>query len=370
LGLPKLLEKKKNIYSNLDDSQHHDLEETVSKTLESFKAEIRRGEKTSYKKMDIDLLIREMRLIKDKNEIDLIKHAVKMSELAHMQVMQHCKPGMNEMDINAILNYVFQTIGHTQELAYPNIVGGGENGCILHYMQNDKEINDNSLVLVDASEEHARYASDITRTFPANGKFTEEQLAIYNIVLKAQKAAIDLVKPGGTWKQIRKVAIDTVTTGLHELGILKGDLAELIAASDKDQLKNPTKQFYLHGLGHYLGLDVHDHADYGVPFAPGMVFTVEPGIYINPERNRDVDKRYHGIGVRIEDDILVTPEGHEVLSGDLPKEPAEVKAAMAGKIPPAMQAIGYKKLNIFSPKAKLPEGDIDLSLLAKSVVAC
>jgi Xaa-Pro aminopeptidase len=211
--------------------------------------------------------------------------------------------------------------------AYPSIVGGGENGCILHYIENNKKLKTKDLLLIDAGAEYQCYAADITRTFPVNGKFTQPQKALYQLVLDAQKAAIAAVQPGNHWNQPHEAAVEVLTRGLVDLGLLHGDVDTLIE-------EEAYREFYMHRTGHWLGMDVHDVGDYKVGGAwrvlePGMVLTVEPGLYIRDQET--VDKKWHFIGIRIEDDVLVTKDGHEVLSAGAPKEIDEIEALMASE---------------------------------------
>jgi Xaa-Pro aminopeptidase len=238
--------------------------------------------------------------------------------------MQVCKPDMMENEVEAEILHHFRVHGCVE--AYPSIVGGGANGCILHYIDNNQPLNDGDLLLIDAGAEKDYYASDITRTFPVNGKFSKEQKAVYEVVLKAQLAAIKQVKPGNHWNHPHNAAVKELTKGLVKLGLLKGDVRKLI----KD---NAYRRFYMHRTGHWLGMDVHDVGDYKVGDAwrvlePGMALTIEPGIYI-PAGSKKVAKKWWNIGIRIEDDVLVTRDGCEVLSKDVPKTVAEIEAIMA-----------------------------------------
>tara|TARA_Y100000813_G_C23995271_1_gene273173 strand:- start:14 stop:676 length:663 start_codon:yes stop_codon:yes gene_type:complete len=209
--------------------------------------------------------------------------------------------------------------------AYSTIVGSGDNACILHYTQNNAQVNDGDLILIDAGAEYQGYAADITRTFPANGKFTHAQREIYTVVLKAQKSVLDMLAPGVTLSQAMLHSVEIITQGLVDLGVLEGSVAE--------NLENETwRQFYMHGLGHYLGLDVHDVGNYKIdgedrPLKPGIVITVEPGIYISQDSN--VPEKYKGIGVRIEDDVVITATGVDILTADVPKDIDEIEALMA-----------------------------------------
>jgi len=241
--------------------------------------------------------------------------------------MQHCRPGIYEYQLEARFEYACTTQG-TREQAYPSIVGGGNNACVLHYIDNQDELKDGDMLLIDAGSEYGYYASDITRTYPVNGKFNEAQAALYQIVLDAQLAAIEKVKPGNHWNDPHEAAVKVITKGLLKLGILKGTLANAIR-------KETYRKYYMHKTGHWLGMDVHDVGDYKIDgqwreLEPGMVLTVEPGIYI-PEGSRGVAKKYQGIGIRIEDDVVVTRDGHDILSRKTPKTIAEIEAVMEAK---------------------------------------
>ena len=239
--------------------------------------------------------------------------------------MKTAKPGCFEYQLEAELLHEFTREG-SRWPAYPSIVGGGENACILHYTNNDMPIADGGLILIDAGCELDYYAADITRTFPVNGKFSPEQKALYELVLKAQLAAIEQVKPGNSWNAAHEVAVEVLVTGLLELGLLTGDIEQLI--EDESY-----KVFYMHRTGHWLGMDVHDVGEYRInkewrPLKEGMVLTIEPGLYIAPDC-KDVDPRWRGIGIRIEDDVVVTADGHHILSHKVPKTVAEIEALMA-----------------------------------------
>jgi Xaa-Pro aminopeptidase len=272
-------------------------------------------------------LLHELRLIKSKAEIDLMREAGQIAVRAHKRAMQHCKPGLNEYQVEAELLYEFFKAG-CRAPAYTSIVAGGDNACILHYNENNQVLKDGDLLLIDAGCEHESYASDITRTFPVNGKFTPEQKAIYELVLKAQLEAIEKVKPGNHWDDPHNTTVRVLTEGLVELGLLQGDVAKLIESG-------AYRDFYMHRAGHWLGMDVHDVGDYKIDgkwrqLEPGMVLTVEPGLYIAPNNDK-VDARWRGIGVRIEDDVAVTRSGYEVLTAGLAKTVAEIESLMAGK---------------------------------------
>ena len=274
--------------------------------------------------IDASSLIGNMRLIKDEHEINLIRKACDISAEAHIEAMKSVKDGDNEQQIESLYINEFSKRG-ARFPAYNPIVAGGENACVLHYVENNQNLKSTELLLVDAGCEYKMYAADITRTFPISGKFSEEQLQIYKIVLNAMNAAIDCVKEGNNIMQPQETSEKVITKGLVELGLLKGDPEEL-------QSSGAYKDFYMHKIGHWLGLDVHDAGDYTegdefMTFKPGMITTIEPGIYISS--SMDVDEKWKGIGVRIEDDILVTKDGNENLTKKVPSDPNEIESLMS-----------------------------------------
>ena len=274
--------------------------------------------------IDGSSLVGNMRLIKDEHEIDIMKKACDISAESYIDVMKSIKPGDNEQGVEALFLYEFAKRGGRFP-AYTPIVAGGESACVLHYIENDKDLKGSDLILVDAGCEYQMYASDITRTFPVGGKFSKEQLDIYNVVLKANLAAIDAVKSGNSIMEPQLISEKIITEGLVELGILSGDVDTL-------HKEGAFKNFYMHKIGHWLGMDVHDVGDYMedddfMKFKPGMVTTIEPGIYISS--TMDVDDKWKGIGVRIEDDILVTESGNLNLTAKVPSNPQEIEALMA-----------------------------------------
>ena len=274
--------------------------------------------------IDASSLIGNMRLIKDEHEINLIRKACDISAEAHIEAMKSVKDGDNEQQIESLYINEFSKRG-ARFPAYNPIVAGGENACVLHYVENNQNLKSTELLLVDAGCEYKMYAADITRTFPISGKFSEEQLQIYKIVLNAMNAAIDCVKEGNNIMQPQEASEKVITEGLVELGLLKGDPEEL-------QSSGAYKDFYMHKIGHWLGLDVHDAGDYTegdefMTFKPGMITTIEPGIYISS--SMDVDEKWKGIGVRIEDDILVTKDGNENLTKKVPSDPNEIESLMS-----------------------------------------
>lgn len=267
-------------------------------------------------------MLNEMRLIKSPNEIRLMQQAGQITALGHIKAMQTTRPNRFEYEIESDILHEFNR--HCARFpSYNSIVAGGNNACILHYTENDRPLNDGDLVLIDAGCEFAMYAGDITRTFPVNGKFSQPQREIYELVLKAQKRAIELLVPGNSIKQANDEVIRIKTQGLVDLGILKGDVDTLIE-------QQAYRQFYMHGLGHWLGLDVHDVGSYGQDkqriLEIGMVITVEPGIYISEDA--DVPEQYKGIGVRIEDNLLMTEYGNKILTAAAPKEIADIENLM------------------------------------------
>ncbi|MFV5589751.1 Xaa-Pro aminopeptidase [Acinetobacter variabilis] len=296
----------------------------VAKWIATASGESRRGTSAPAQIMQLDRIVDEMRLHKDENEIELMKLASDISAEAHTLAMQKVRPGMMEYALEAELNYIFGKNGCVP--SYNSIVGGGENACILHYVENDKELKDGDLVLIDAACEYQFYASDITRTFPVNGKFSPEQKALYNVVLDAQIAAINAVQIGNSYKEPHNVAVRILVQGLLDLGIMQGELEKIIQTES-------FRQFYMHGTGHWLGMDVHDVGTYKAngewrAYEEGMVVTVEPGLYIAPD-DETVDAKWRGIGIRIEDDVVATKNGPLVLTAKVVKTVEDIEALMA-----------------------------------------
>jgi Xaa-Pro aminopeptidase len=268
--------------------------------------------------------LHEMRLFKSSEEMVIMRRAGEISALAHTRAMEKCRPGMFEYQLEAEIHHEFARLG-ARSPSYNTIVGGGDNACILHYTENESELRDGDLVLIDAGCEFKGYAGDITRTFPVNGKFSRPQRAVYDIVLASLTRALEMFKPGISIRVVNDEVVRIMITGMVELGILKGEVEQLIA----EQAHRP---FYMHGLGHWLGLDVHDVGHYGTPdrdrtLEPGMVLTVEPGLYIAPDA--DVPEEYRGMGIRIEDDILITASGIENLTASVVKDADAIEALMA-----------------------------------------
>ncbi|HBH35525.1 MAG TPA: Xaa-Pro aminopeptidase [Gammaproteobacteria bacterium] len=320
--LPRMLEQCERIFYAMGCDPR--LDQQMSEWIGKVRARARTGSRGPLEFVALDHYLHDMRLYKSRSEIALMRRAAKMSAQAHINLMKKCRPGLKEYQLQAQFEHETMSKGATGQ-AYPAIIGGGDNGCILHYIENRDELRDGDLVLVDAGCEIDCYASDISRTWPVNGKFSEAQRQLYGLVLKAQLAAIAKIKPGNKWPQPHQAAVRVITRGLVELGLLKGQTTALIK-------KKAYKKFYMHKPSHWLGMDVHDVGDYKVDgewrlLEPGMVLTVEPGLYI-PRGTKGVNKRWQGIGIRIEDDVLVTKDGHEVLSKDAPKTPHEIEALM------------------------------------------
>ncbi len=324
--LPELLNQKQSLlYLQGDNDQ---LDKKVNAWLKKVQAGNRLGKKAPQNIINATALLAELRLFKSANELNIMRKVNVISGGAHQRAMEKSAVGKYEYQIEAEILHEFARHG-ARHAAYNSIVAGGDNANILHYTDNSEVLNDNELLLIDAGGELAGYAADITRTFPINGKFTAEQKAIYQLVLDSQLAAIAAIKPGNSLANLNELVGEILTTGLFELGILTGDLNELIA-------ENACKKYFIHGLGHWLGLDVHDVGDYHAndkrqqlrAFEPGMVMTIEPGLYI-PLTDTDVDEKWRGIGVRIEDNIAVTDQGHENLTVNAPKSVAEIEALMA-----------------------------------------
>ena len=277
--------------------------------------------------VDPTILIHDMRLHKTEEEIELMKRSAEIAAEAHILAMQKVKPGMNESQVEAMMEAYMRDKG-AAGVAYNSIVGGGENACILHYVENNCNLKDGDLLLIDAGATYKGYASDITRTFPVSGKFTKPQREVYDIVLDVQLKCVEATKTGTTIKERQDLSIELLTEGMKKLGLLKGKTKDLI--KDKKFMK-----YYMHGVGHYLGLDVHDAGRYfndqtakeSRPFAPGMVLTVEPGLYIPPD-DKDAPAKYRGIGIRIEDDVLVTEDGNVNLTSKVPKEAEAIEELM------------------------------------------
>lgn len=300
------------------------LDVRVKHWISSLTKRLRAGASVPKALSDSDPILHEMRLFKSDAEVSLMAQAASISAQAHIQAMKTCRVGLNEFQLEATIQSYCMSQGARFQ-AYTPIVAAGANACILHYIENDQPISDGDLVLIDAGCELDNYASDITRTFPANGRFSPEQRAIYDLVLQANKQCIEAVKPGMNWDALHQLSVHILTEGLVTLGLLSGDLDSLIESG-------AYRRFYMHRIGHWLGMDVHDVGAYRVEgewrhLEPGMITTIEPGIYIAPD-DHTVEARWRGIGVRIEDDVLVTDNGARVLTAGVPKEVSEIEALM------------------------------------------
>ena len=320
--IPGMLENKGKVFYPM--GRNSDLDHHLLEWLNHIRSQSRSGITAPAELVSLEQILHEMRLFKSASEIKLMKRAAEVSAKAHIRAMQKCSAGMYEYQVEAEVVHEFFQDGLRAE-AYPSIVAGGKNACVLHYTDNNAKLKKGDLLLIDAGAECDHYAADITRTFPVDGNFSQPQKQLYQLVLDAQAAAIDQVMPGLPWNQAHDVAVEVLTRGLVKLGLLRGRVSRLI----KDELY---KQFFMHRIGHWLGMDVHDVGDYKVDgqwriLEPGMVLTIEPGLYIPADCDK-VDARWRGIGIRIEDDVLVTKQGSEVLSGSVPKNITEIESLM------------------------------------------
>ena len=321
--LPGLIEGRERVYYAIGCNQEFD--HRLMDWVNHIRAKARVGATPPNEFVALNHLLHDMRLYKSAAEVKVMKEAAEISARAHVRAMQASCAGLYEYHLEAELDYEFRK-GGAKMPAYGSIVAAGKNACILHYRENDAPLKDGDLVLIDAGCEIDCYASDITRTFPVSGRFSPEQKAIYELVLASQEAAFKEIAPGKHWNEAHEATVRVITAGLVELGLLSGDVDELIASE-------AYKPFYMHRAGHWLGMDVHDVGDYKVGgewrvLEVGMAMTVEPGIYIAPDNDK-VAKKWRGIGVRIEDDVVVTKKGCEILTGGVPKTVAEIEALMA-----------------------------------------
>lgn len=321
--LPRMLEQCERVFYAMGCNP--ELDKQLGEWVNDIRNHSRSGTHGPLEFVALDHYLHDMRLYKSRAEIKAMRTAARITAKAHRRAMQVCRPGMMEYQLEAEIAHEFAHHGARAE-AYPSIVGGGNNACVLHYIDNNHELRDGDLVLIDAGCEYDYYAADITRTFPVNGTFSAPQHELYELVLEAQEAAIKQLKPGNHWNDPHDAAIKTVTKGLVEMGILKGPVPKLIKNKGYEK-------FYVHRTGHWLGMDVHDVGDYKIDgewrlLEPGMVLTIEPGIYI-PKGTRGIDSRWRNIGIRIEDDLLVTKDGHDILTKDAPKTVAEIESLMS-----------------------------------------
>ena len=320
--LPGMLENKQKVFYPM--GRDSDLDHSLLDWINHLRSQSRTGVTAPGELVSLEHILHEMRLFKSPAELKLMRRAAEISANAHVKAMQTCRPGLYEYQVEAEIIHHFIQNG-LRAVAYPSIVAAGKNACTLHYTENADKLKNGDLLLVDAGAECDHYAADITRTFPISGRFSESQKQLYQLVLDAQAAAIEQIKPGISWLSAHEAAVEVLTKGLVALGLLKGKVKKLI----KDE---KYKQFYMHRTGHWLGMDVHDVGEYKVDqewrlLEPGMVLTVEPGLYI-PEDCKTVDEKWRGIGIRIEDDVLVTEQGHEVLTGGVPKNIVDIEALM------------------------------------------
>jgi Xaa-Pro aminopeptidase len=320
--LQDILDGAEKLYFRL--GAYPDLDTTIIRKIAQMRALNRKPIHPPRTIIDPATIVHEMRVLKSAEEIELMQRAADIAAEAHVEAMKTVKPGMKEYEIEALIEQIFRRAGASGP-SYTSIVGAGANATVLHYINNDGELRDGELLLVDAGAEYKGYASDITRTFPINGRFAKAQREIYELVLETQMSCVEMVRPGVTHDELKAHSIEMLTEGMVKFGLLKGDPAENIK-------EEKYKQFYMHGLGHLLGIDVHDVGIYyydkqSRALEPGVVMTVEPGIYVAPD-TKDIPEQYLGIGIRIEDDVLCTANGPKVLTTGVPKNADEIEALM------------------------------------------
>ena len=320
--LPRLLRGRERVYYDL--GKDPDFDQLLIGWMNDFRAKTRKKFLAPDEIIALDHSLHDMRLFKSRTEITTMRKSARIAAVAHQRAMQVCKPGMNEAEIHAELLHTFTR--NQCEASYIPIVGGGSNACVLHYISNRDQLNDGDLLLIDAGAEYDGYASDITRTFPVNGKFSAPQRDLYEVVLAAQLKAIEEVRAGKPWDHVHETAVQVATEGMIDLGILKGSLEE---ALEEEHFKD----YYVHNTGHWLGMDVHDVGEYEIDghsrvLEPGMVLTVEPGIYI-PASATAVDEIWRGMGIRIEDNVVVTRDEADVLTSDICKTIDDIEELMA-----------------------------------------
>ncbi len=320
--LPGLLENRTKVYYSM--GRHHDFDSRLIQWVNQVKTRARSGVTAPTEFVDLGIILYELRLVKRAEELRIMRRAAKLSIAAHQRAMRVCRPGMKEYQLQAELEYVMHQ-GGCRAQAYPTIVAGGSRALVLHYTENQATLEDGELLLIDAGAEVDCYAADITRTFPVNGQFSVEQKVVYDIVLAAHQVAVEHTCIGKLWNDAHEAAVRVLVTGMLDLGLLKGEVDGLIESGSY-------KRFYMHRTGHWLGMDVHDVGDYKVegawrPLESGMVSTVEPGLYIAPDS--DIEVRWHNIAIRIEDDVLVTRDGPEILTQGLARTTDEIESLMA-----------------------------------------
>jgi Xaa-Pro aminopeptidase len=318
--LPGLLENQSRVYYAM--GYYSDFDQRMIGWVNRVRTRSKAGVSSPAEFVALDNVLHEMRLVKSKAEVRSMTRAVEISSNAHLRAMRNCRPGMTEFEVEAELNYEFMR-GGSRRAAYPSIVAGGANACVLHYTENRDTLRDGELLLIDAGAEFDYYAADITRTFPVNGRFSKAQRAIYELVLEAQAAAIEQVYPGNHWNAPHEAAVQVLAEGMVALGLIKGRASTVIK-------KGRYRKFYVHRTGHWLGMDVHDVGDYKIGgewrvLEPGMVMTVEPGLYV-AAGDKQVARKWWNIGIRIEDDVLVTKDGNKVLTAAVPKAIDDIEA--------------------------------------------
>ncbi len=319
--LPGMIEGRERVYYHFGRDSDFDLK--LMSWVNRVRAMVRQGARPPHEFVALGHLLHDLRLYKSPAEVRLMKHAADIAATAHLRAMRATRAGLNEATIEAELQHTFHS--HQAVASYQPIVGGGSNGCVLHYRANNAPLRDGDLLLVDAGAEYQCYASDITRTWPVNGRYSAEQRALYDVVLAAQSAAIEQARAGIAFTAMHDAAVRVLTRGLCKLGLLQGTPESNIKSGDY-------RRFYMHKTGHWLGLDVHDVGDYRVgeesrELEPGMVLTVEPGLYVAVDE-KSVEKRWRGIGIRIEDDVLVTKGDPIVLTDAVPRDADAIEALM------------------------------------------
>ena len=322
--LPGLLEGRSRVYYHFGRDAEFDLK--LIGWVNRVRAQVRHGAQPPHEFLELGHLLHEQRLFKSRDEIRLMEKAAAISVRAHQAAMRAARPGIHEYELQAEVERVFRAADACP--AYASIVGAGGNGCVLHYVANTGKARDGDLVLIDAGAEYRNYAADITRTFPVNGRFTKEQRALHDLVGAAQAAALACARPGVAFAALHETVVEVLGEGLLRLGLLKGSLEKCIAGEHY-------RQFYRHKSGHWLGLDVHDVGDYRIDgqsrlLEPGMVLTIEPGLYVGAD-DTSVAAKWRGIGIRTEDDVLITADGHRVLTEGLARSADEIEAFMAGR---------------------------------------
>ncbi|PLX76545.1 MAG: Xaa-Pro aminopeptidase [Azoarcus sp.] len=319
--LPDLLANQAVLWCGLGYDNEWDAR--IMSALNAVRANARTGVTPPHSVRDLRADLDEMRLIKDASELNTMRRAASISAAAHCRAMQQTRPGRFEYEIEAELLHTFRSNG-SQAPAYTSIVASGANACVLHYVENERRMRDGELLLIDAGCELDGYASDISRTFPVNGRFSGPQRDVYELVLASQHAARAAIRPGAHWNEPHEAAVEVLARGMIDLGLLRGSFDEVMEKGDY-------RRFYMHRTGHWLGMDVHDAGEYKLggewrPLEPGMVLTVEPGCYIRP--SADVPEAFWNIGIRIEDDAVVTAEGCEYITDGVPREIDQIEALM------------------------------------------